>query len=414
MKTFLQFVNSYLPMLAEEDRAELLKQAEEIDRLEESFEEKQLGLSLLFKMGTANSGNHGHGGRPGKIGGSTSTGGAKREARRGKRAGLRPTAEQKAANMRRDAEKAAELGLQHATRVEDVDGKMRLKLDNGRDLPPHLQSGLTGSAHAPSYEDVYVNMNAGAVARGAIAVRARSVNTGGIMELRDKKFKAPNEDKKWAKISQLEIDEPRLTDTILKGMKSGDLDIKENASCARLIQVSGIRAGDEDQVKFGIHGASTMKAEFVTIKNGKATFDFIGKDSVHNVIHVSDPITVADVAYRKANPVKGYLYDTTYNGKYGLLNYTKSLNKKMAYTPHNFRDLRATKWAQAKMASIKPPKTRKEYLLKQKEVATYVGGLLGHMRTNKVTGKEEPTGVTALKSYIKPNIWNTWNKGWDK
>ena len=38
------------------------------------------------------------------------------------------------------------------------------------------------------------------------------------------------------------------------------------------------------------------------------------------------------------------------------------------------------------------------------KIATKVGELLGHKKTNKDSGKTEPVGTTAIKNYINPNI----------
>ena len=403
--TFLEYVRTNIAIIDAKDRDKVLQQAKEIDRLEDSFEEKVLGLGLFFKMGMpGRSGNFGHAGRPGKVGGSTATG-KKRETRKGKRAGLRPSADQMAKNKINDAKTAEKLGLVHATRFTDKDGKTVLKLDNGRDLPAHVKTGLNTGINAPGLEDVYVNPNARSVENGAMAFRARSSTTGDLVVGYSKEAMATKKDKTWAKVRQLELEESRITDKILSGMKSNDLDIRENAACLRLIQVSAIRAGDDLDLKYDVHGASTMQAKDVTIKGNKAIFDFNGKESIRNVITVSDPVVVADVAQRLKNPVKGFIYDTTYRGKYGLLEYTKSLNKKMNYTPKDFRTLRATQWAQAKIKSMKPPKTKKEYMSSIKEVSGYVGRLLGHQ-----SAKDEPWRM-AYNKYINPRVWGDWNKG---
>lgn len=372
---------------------------------------KQIGLSLLFKMGTASSGNHGHGGRPGKVGGSVPAGGRgagkaegkpKRETRKGMRAGLTISDAQRAKNKVADAKKAKELGLTPTKR--GADGKLTL-LD-GSPLPKHLTSGLARGGIPPGLEDVYVNLNARAVANGAYAVRGRSSSTGEIVGKYAKDATDVNMDKKWLKTAKLEKAEPAIEKKILKDMKSTEwLDVQENSACMRLIQVTAIRAGDENDTKFGVYGACTLQGRHAKVSGNTVTLDYIAKESVHTVVKVTDPFVVKDIKERlsRVKPNEN-LFETNYHGKLGLLNYCKSLHAD-EYTPKNFRTLRATQWAVEKIKTMKSPTSKAEYVNAIKEVCTHVGAKLGHVSAKGASW------TTAKDNYVNPYVFSEWNKG---
>lgn len=371
----------------------------------------KIGLAAIFKMGMPSSGNHGHGGRPGKVGGSVPAGGRgagkaegkpKRETRKGMRAGLTISDAQRAKNKVADAKKAKELGLTPTKR--GADGKLTL-LD-GSPLPKHLTSGLARGGIPPGLEDVYVNLNARAVANGAYAVRGRSSSTGEIVGKYAKDATDVNMDKKWLKTAKLEKAEPAIEKKILKDMKSTEwLDVQENSACMRLIQVTAIRAGDENDTKFGVYGACTLQGRHAKVSGNTVTLDYIAKESVHTVVKVTDPFVVKDIKERlsRVKPNEN-LFETNYHGKLGLLNYCKSLHAD-EYTPKNFRTLRATQWAVEKIKTMKSPTSKAEYVNAIKEVCTHVGAKLGHVSAKGASW------TTAKDNYVNPYVFSEWNKG---
>lgn len=359
-------------------------------------ENKELGLSLFFKMGMpGRSGNFGHEGRPGKVGGSVSN------RRKGGKANVVRSAGQRAIDQARDAKKAQELGLTAVRKYEN--GKLHLSNGKVIDLPEHLQAkNLMPAGITPGLEDIYVNLNERSVANGAYAVRARSTTTGEIKGCYSKQASGESTDTMWKKISQLEKDEPRLTRKIQKDMKG---EWGEHATCLRLIQLTAIRAGDDNTVKHGVYGATTLLGKHATITKDGVTFNFIGKESVPHTIYLKDKSLAADIARRKKKTGEnGYLFDVTYHGKEGLLEYTKQLSKNK-YTPKNFRTLRATQWALQEMKKYKQPKTKSAYAEYVKSVSGVVGKKLGH-----ASNKGEPWKM-AFNEYINPRVFITWNKG---
>ncbi len=74
----------------------------------------------------------------------------------------------------------------------------------------------------------------------------------------------------------------------------------------------------------------------------------------------------------------------------------------MGITPHKFRHIRGTQMFQDMLAKYPVPKnaTRPEIDKHIQEILGIIGGQLGHIRTNKNTGKQESTWQTAAKSYV--------------
>lgn len=365
---------------------------------------KQLLPIFEVKMGTAASGNWGHTSTTRDAqdarGGSDPNPQAASK-RKGERANLVVTEAERKKHREDDARTAEKLGLKSAIRKKD--GTLVYK--DGTKVPKNLLENLT-SGIPPGLEDIYVNPSKKSIMAGDYAVRGRSVTTGALTRIYNKDAKAEKKDKYWVKVGQLEQHEGLISRRIERESNGAKfLDLEENSCCLRLIQHSAIRAGGEDEVKFGVYGATTLLGKHVTIKGSKAVLDFIGKESVRNVITVTDTWLVKELKQRKANAGNnGKLFETTYNGKYGLLAYTKSLHKNQ-YTPKMFRSLRATQWAYEEMQKIhKMPTTKKEYAALIKQVSAPVGVKLGH--TSK---KGEPWSM-AYNNYIDPRLFADWKK----
>ena len=77
------------------------------------------------------------------------------------------------------------------------------------------------------------------------------------------------------------------------------------AAACYLIDTLSLRVGDEkDPEEADTVGATTLRLEHLTFKNGLIVFDFLGKDSVpwHKELEMpSDVYTVFQELYRNAN-----------------------------------------------------------------------------------------------------------------
>lgn len=406
MKPFIEFVKEELDKLESPDREVLLKAAMDIDTLEDELEieiskdKSALPLGLIVKVGTpGRSGNYGHTSlrRRGQKGGSDPAKGGKKQ--RSKQA----SEGKKKLNRLKDIEWAKKHKFVPTKRNKEG----ALVLANGKPLPEHVRSGLHPADHAPpAWDDVYVNPDPNSINNPSMVLRGRDV-AGGVVGLYGKSKAGDRSKDDFKKIYRLEKEEPAITKKILKDWNTGKGETRDNAAVLRLIQVSAVRPGSEKETGSltKTYGATILEGRHVFKESGGVRLDFVGKEAVRNIIHVTDKALVADLMARKNKAGNtGKIYPNT--GYNSLLKYTKSLGKE-DYTPKNFRKLRATQWAIGKMEDMKPPKTEKEYKTRLKEVGSYVGTLLGHHSAKGDNFKE------ALNTYIDPHVFADWKqKGW--
>lgn len=175
----------------------------------------------------------------------------------------------------------------------------------------------------------------------------------------------------------------------------------DDAGALTLIRRMGMRPGSNANrgAKVQAHGATNIKAKHVTIDpDGRgATLDFTGKDGVHIQLHTKDPKVVGVLSSRKKKKHGDeQLFDTNEDRVRKYMNGEGGV-------PSDFllKDLRtnhANVVAAAKIKTIDPPKDKKEFLTKRKEVGTAVSQELGN----------DPS--MALGSYINPTIFTPWLK----
>ena len=377
MKSFLEFVNDYLPMLAEKDREPIRRQAQEINDLEDSFpdEQKQIGLELIFKMGTAASGNRGHESVIGHRGGSAPSKVGRAQAK---------------VNSARDKIKAQALGL--VPTITDKKG-YRL-LASGKPLPAHIKEGLN-AAIPPAWTDVYINPSKKSCENGCYAVRGRDA-AGRTQGLYLKKYRGGQSEAKFTKISELDAKIVRIERENNKNLRSTDKQTRENAAVLRLVMSSAIRPGSAQDTKAvkQAYGATTLEGRHVVSLKKGVELIFTGKKGKDLSIPIDNRIVAYDLLQRsKAVGPKGKLFATDYTS---LLSYTKTLDGK-GFSPKDFRTFSGTRLAIEKIQSMNTiPKTQKEYKKAVKEVATYVSSKLGN------------TPTMALQSYISPNVFGSW------
>ncbi|HMD79218.1 MAG TPA: LAGLIDADG family homing endonuclease, partial [Nitrososphaerales archaeon] len=86
---------------------------------------------------------------------------------------------------------------------------------------------------------------------------------------------------KYDKAKKVGANLQRIRARILKDLDSKDPRIKQVATASYLIDVLGMRVGDEkDEDEVDTVGASTLRVEHVKVDTNKVKFDFLGKDSV--------------------------------------------------------------------------------------------------------------------------------------
>ena len=167
-------------------------------------------------------------------------------------------------------------------------------------------------------------------------------------------------------------------------------------------------------------GLSTLKSKNVIIQGNSIKISYVGKDNVQqtHVIKPTNPVTMLLIEYFKelksqkgpndywwsdngvsitANDFRDYLKEG--NAKRGITGI------EMGISPHKFRHIRGTDMFNRTLKANPIPKnaTTKEIELHLQEILGAIGQQLGHIRTNKTTGKAEPTWRTAVKSYVDPS-----------
>jgi DNA topoisomerase IB len=269
----------------------------------------------------------------------------------------------------------------------DSDGK--LTMADGGPLPDHIAKLRI----APAWKNVMVSPDPDA----ALLAKGRD-KKGRWQSLYSKSFKGSNEDVKYARVAELE---KRFRDVQAKNEENRRSDnprLATHADCLLLIMATGVRPGSDSDTKAKkkAYGATTLKGKHVVVgSNGRVWLRFMGKSGVRQSIPVDDPKIASMMKARAeaAGPDGRVLPGITPSS---LLAYTNVLTGP-GFKTYDFRTLFGTTTAQAEVAKMKPPKSKKEYKKKVMEVAKRVAAKLGN------------TPSMALKSYISPVVFAGWN-----
>jgi DNA topoisomerase-1 len=266
------------------------------------------------------------------------------------------------------------------------DKKGNLVSINGSPLPEHI-------AHLgipPAWKDVRYNPDPD----GELLVRGTD-EAGRRQPLYTKFHDAESADAKWAKTDELNKKFNSIkkeNETFLK-----DKEKAEAALILKLVMQTGIRVGSEDKeeivAKVKAYGATTLLGQHIKKTKNGVDLDFIGKEGIRNVYHVTDPTLVKEFVHRTEQVGKN---DKVFNIKYKpLLKYSQSLDGG-GFDPKDYRTLLATKTAMEEIKKKEAPTDLKTYKKMLKEVATVV--------SEKLNNKP----AQALKSYISPVVFADW------
>ena len=297
--------------------------------------------------GGAGSGNFGHAGRPGEVGGSVSSGGET---------------------------------LDSASR--DKDGKWRMS--DGTGAPEHIQKlGIP-----PAWTNVYINRDP----KGDMLVRGN--DSKGRLQVRysdNHNMRAAAD--KFGRVSELRAKREEIRKEILRDAK--DEAKQEEAECLLLVMATGIRPGSDQDTKAEkkAYGATTLEGRHVVASGSEVRLRFTGKKGVDLDLPVVDKRVAAMLVKRAGSLRKDErLFSTDANR---LRNYSKSKDGG-GFKTKDHRTAIGTETAITSIKSTKTPATMKEYKRAVKEVATKVSKVLGN------------TPTIALKAYIDPNVFSAW------
>ncbi|MCR4340786.1 MAG: phage minor head protein [Gemmatimonadaceae bacterium] len=193
---------------------------------------------------------------------------------------------------------------------------------------------------------------------------------------------------KFERIRKFEKDLPKFLPRIQADAKTG----VEEAAALKLIHRTGLRVGsDRDTLaKVKAYGASTLRAEHVTINGSQIKLLFTGKKGT-TINRVIDDKELADMlAPRVARGGRLFATDDK-----RIRDYLHGASGKK-YTPKDFRTRVGTQEGLAAVRSMPAPKTQAEYNRARREVGKHVSVVLGN------------TPTVALESYVDPRVFQEW------
>ena len=295
--------------------------------------------------GTERSGNYGHRGRPGEVGGSApGDGGGEGESGQ---VALRPAT---AGDAKRIASLRIPPAYRDAVHISD-------------DPEADLQATWTDAKGRTQYRYSAEHSEKAAAEKFA---RLKDFNKA-LPQLRER--------------ITTDLSDTRLSETE-----------RESAAILRLIDKTGFRPGSEGETGADTkaYGATTLKAGHVRIDGDKISFRFPSKSGQVTAKTITDPVLAKVLAERKAHG--GYLFPNASDAD--VRDYLHSRDGD--FKVKDFRTWNGTNKALETIAKMPVPKTDTAFKKAQREVAKKVAKHLGN------------TPAIALKSYIDPAVFSAW------
>lgn len=323
---------------------------------------------LLVVRGGAGSGNFGHSGCPGSVGGSCKPGAG------GGATPAKPAASPAAG--RTNAHKAETFKpAKHNGKVWEIDGQPAPDFIQKLGIPPGVR-------------DVRVNLDPNAN-RHATWVDAKG--RGQVMYSDNHHMQAAAA--KFGRVAELRKARKEIYKEVENDLKNPKL--KERAAVTRLVMQTGMRPGSDadTKAKHKSYGATTLEGRHVIDNgDGTVTIKFVpGKKGGKEIeMPVTDKKTAKDLLARaKKAGADGRIFDTNAGA---VRNYSKGKGKG-GFKTKDHRTALGTETAIAALKGMRRAKTEKEYKAAVKEVSTKVSQVLGN------------TAKIAFNSYIDPVVW---------
>ena len=298
--------------------------------------------------GGSGSGNYGHEGREGEVGGSSIRGGG--------------------------GEKA----------VYDKENKT-WKHESGKDVPDHIKAAKI----PPAWKNVRYDPDpqAGLLVLG-------EDKKGNYQPIYSAKFMQDSADAKFARVNELDKKYDQIEKQVGADLANGKN--VEEASCLRLVMKTGIRPGSDTDTGADkkAYGATTLTgAHVVGDSPDNVRLQFVGKKGKDLDIPVTDKAVAEDLLARRDKVgADGRLF-TTDNKK--VLAYSDSKDGG-GFKTKDYRTLVGTRTAQAEVAKMPAPTDAKSYKKSVMSVGKVVSAKLGN------------TPSVALSSYIRPGVFAKW------
>jgi len=349
-------------------------------------------LDILLKVGNARSGNRGHAGRFGQVGGSMT-------GKRGK-GGIGVWREVKVTEKQVRVKNKKGIPV-----IDPKTGKQKIKTVykftqmNGKPLPKYMD----GYSWRPNMVEKYWLE----VKNPKDLENIKVLGSGLVLGVEKNKvqcamFRNPDGTKgsktvkNFKKCHVLDRDFEKVNDMNERNRKSKNKDVRETADLAKLIMASGIRVGGQEEKnaasrsttsrKIGeeVFGASTLLGKHVVIEKGSVFLRFPAKSGERYNYEITNKEVEKMILDRaKKAGTNGNLFDQNAVGNQRALTYMKTLHP-VKPTNKVFRDVVANRIARKKIESMlktmpKPPNlTQKEFNKACLEVGKTVGAVLGH------------------------------------
>jgi DNA topoisomerase-1 len=271
-----------------------------------------------------------------------------------------------------------------ATRI-GVGKEAKVVMADGRAAPAHIKPSMV----PPQWTDVTV----------AIDPKADLLVTGRDAKGRPKAVYSDAFHMKMAAIKFARVQEgmAKAKDMYAQNQANrSDPAHRENADCVWLMQEQATRPGSDKNTgaEAKAYGATTLEGRHVVRAKDGVRLQFIGKEGVYHDHLIRNPALAKMLTDRaKAAGPNGRLFDTDYAS---VAKYTKEKLDGGAFTPKDFRTMKATQLAIDAVNAALKPTTEKEYKAAVKEVAEKVSGVLGNRPKQ------------ALESYIAPEVFSGW------
>ena len=223
-------------------------------------------------------------------------------------------------------------------------------------------------------------------------------------------YEERKEKEKWERIQTLEPDFENHREALSASLEGLEFGSKEHQSATVLAVIAhtGLRLGGDASLKTtGNRGVRTLLGEHIKISadGNSAEFSFIGKSHVHNTATLNDP--------RVANALSQYIQRA--GPKNRMFSVTEGNVRKASlgegdrkYKPKDFRTMVATRKARAELDSWPaPPPPLPNDLAGRQELATKVVKDVSTKVSQHINNEPE----VSRKSYIHPQVWQSWLEG---
>ena len=198
---------------------------------------------------------------------------------------------------------------------------------------------------------------------------------------------------KFSRLKEFSEAYPSLVRKVRRDMKTS-----EAALILYLISKTGFRIGSDSETRAAVKafGASTLRCSHVSVENNKLSFDFIGKKGIRVGKVLKDIFLAQNIGMRCNSDGGQKIFSTTDDE---VRTYLRSLPGGSRFNVKDFRTYLGTLTAFRQIQTMPVPKNDLELKRYRKEVGRTVARELGNSPT------------IALKSYVSPEVFCTWESG---